>query len=178
MWTLGWACGISVAPPGIKPVPLRWGVWSLSHWTLQGSPHSFSSSTLAKLCPTLCNSIDCSHQAPLSMGFPRREYWSGLPFPLPFPKSTVITQKSVLSVQRSITQMNTWLRECQSLPWHISTQTHRSLVSATQPFYNHILTTSRRYETLGFFWWQLFLTERDCQPMPGCWCSNNIIVHK
>ena len=25
--------------------------------------------------------MDCSHQAPLSMGFPRQEYWSGLPFP-------------------------------------------------------------------------------------------------
>ena len=24
-----------------------------------------------------------AHQAPLSMGFPRREYWSGLPFPSP-----------------------------------------------------------------------------------------------
>ena len=23
------------------------------------------------------------HQAPLSMGFPRQEYWNGLPFPLP-----------------------------------------------------------------------------------------------
>ena len=23
------------------------------------------------------------HQAPLSMGFPRQEYWSGLPFPPP-----------------------------------------------------------------------------------------------
>ena len=23
-----------------------------------------------------------AHQAPLSMGFPRQEYWSGLPFPL------------------------------------------------------------------------------------------------
>ena len=26
---------------------------------------------------------DCSLQAPLSMGFPRQEYWSGLPFPTP-----------------------------------------------------------------------------------------------
>ena len=25
-----------------------------------------------------------AHQAPLSMGFPRREYWSGLPFPSPW----------------------------------------------------------------------------------------------
>ena len=24
-----------------------------------------------------------AHQAPLSMGFPRQEYWTGLPFPLP-----------------------------------------------------------------------------------------------
>ena len=31
-----------------------------------------------------CSSMDCSPtQAPLSMGFPRQEYWSGLPFPSP-----------------------------------------------------------------------------------------------
>ena len=24
-----------------------------------------------------------AHQAPLSLGFPRQEYWSGLPFPAP-----------------------------------------------------------------------------------------------
>ena len=34
-------------------------------------------------CPTLCDPRDCSHQAPLSMGFSRPEYWSGLPFPSP-----------------------------------------------------------------------------------------------
>ena len=31
-------------------------------------------------CPTLCNPIDLARQALLSMGFPRQEYWSGLPF--------------------------------------------------------------------------------------------------
>ena len=36
-----------------------------------------------QLCQTLCNSVDCSHQAPLSMRFPREEYRSGLPFPSP-----------------------------------------------------------------------------------------------
>ena len=36
-----------------------------------------------QLCPTLCDPIDCSHQAPLSMGFSRQEYWSGLPCPPP-----------------------------------------------------------------------------------------------
>ena len=34
-------------------------------------------------CSTLCDSKDCSHQAPLSMEFSRQECWSGLPFPTP-----------------------------------------------------------------------------------------------
>ena len=33
--------------------------------------------------PALCDPMDCSHQAPLSMVFSRQEYWSGLPFPTP-----------------------------------------------------------------------------------------------
>ena len=32
---------------------------------------------------TLRDSMAVAHQAPLSMGFPRQEYWSGLPFPSP-----------------------------------------------------------------------------------------------
>ena len=32
---------------------------------------------------TLCDPMDCSGQAPLSMGFSRQEYWRGLPFPPP-----------------------------------------------------------------------------------------------
>ena len=39
---------------------------------------------VAKSCLTLCNPMNCiAHQAPLSMGFSRQEYWSGLPFPSP-----------------------------------------------------------------------------------------------
>ena len=34
-----------------------------------------------KFCKTLCDSTDCSHQAPLSVKFSKQEYWSGLPFP-------------------------------------------------------------------------------------------------
>ena len=41
------------------------------------------SSRVQQQCPTLCNSMDYSPRAPLSMGFPRQEYWSGLPFPSP-----------------------------------------------------------------------------------------------
>ena len=35
----------------------------------------------AQSCPTLCSSMDCTHQALLSMGFPRQKHWSGLPLP-------------------------------------------------------------------------------------------------
>ena len=36
----------------------------------------------AQVCLTLCDLMDCSLEAPLSMRFFRQEYWSGLPFPL------------------------------------------------------------------------------------------------
>ena len=31
----------------------------------------------------LCDPMNCNPQAPLFMGFPRQEFWSGLPFPSP-----------------------------------------------------------------------------------------------
>ena len=34
-------------------------------------------------CPGLYNAMDCSHQPPLSMGFSRQKYWSGLLCPPP-----------------------------------------------------------------------------------------------
>ena len=37
----------------------------------------------AQSCPTLCDPMDCGCQAPLSMGFPRQEYWNGFSFPIP-----------------------------------------------------------------------------------------------
>ena len=38
-------------------------------------------------CPTLCDPIEAAQQAPLSLGFSRQEYWSGLPFPSPVHES-------------------------------------------------------------------------------------------
>ena len=40
--------------------------------------------TLLQSCLTLCDSMKAAHQAPLSTGLFRQEYWSGLPFPSPF----------------------------------------------------------------------------------------------
>ena len=36
---------------------------------------------LTKSCLTLATPWNVAYRAPLSMGFPRREYWSGVPFP-------------------------------------------------------------------------------------------------
>ena len=38
---------------------------------------------VTQLCPTLCDSVDCSLPGPLSKGFSREESWSGLPYPPP-----------------------------------------------------------------------------------------------
>ena len=38
---------------------------------------------VTKSCPTLATPWTVARQAPLSVGFPRQEYWSGLPFPPP-----------------------------------------------------------------------------------------------
>ena len=38
--------------------------------------------SVTQWCPTLWDPME-AHQTPLSMGFPKKEYWSGLPFPSP-----------------------------------------------------------------------------------------------
>ena len=38
---------------------------------------------VSQLCLTLCDPMDCTYQAPPSMGFSWQEYWSGVPFPSP-----------------------------------------------------------------------------------------------
>ena len=60
-------------------------------WCFYSFVHSFTgTAAAAKLlqsCPTLCDPIDGSHQAPPSLGFSRQEHWSGLPFPSPMYES-------------------------------------------------------------------------------------------
>ena len=43
----------------------------------------FGGGLVAKSCPTLATPWTVAHQAPLSMGLSRQEYWSGLPFSSP-----------------------------------------------------------------------------------------------
>ena len=68
--------------------------------------------SVAQSCPALCSSVDCSPQAPLSTGFSRQEYWSGLPFPtpgdLPYPGSKPVSLGSVALVGGFFTISATW----------------------------------------------------------------------
>ena len=43
----------------------------------------FSTCTHVQSCPTLCDPMDPTGQAPLFMGFSRQESWSALPLPIP-----------------------------------------------------------------------------------------------
>ena len=43
-----------------------------------------SESEVAQSCPTLSDPWTAAYQAPLSMGFSKPEYWSGVPLPSPF----------------------------------------------------------------------------------------------
>ena len=57
---------------------------------------------VAQSSPTLCNLWTVALQAPLSMGFPRQEYSSGLPFPSPGGSSQYRDQICVSCISRQI----------------------------------------------------------------------------
>ena len=67
IWTsLAVACGLNchvgdlVPWPGIKHDLFALGVWSLIHWTTRKTPRAVQFSSVAQLCPTLCDPMDCS----------------------------------------------------------------------------------------------------------------------
>ena len=58
---------------------LEWGAIAFS--VLNTSENEKVKVLVGQSCPALCNLMDCvAHQTPLSMGFSRQAYWSGLPF--------------------------------------------------------------------------------------------------
>ena len=78
------ACEILVLGPGLVLAPPALEVQSLNHWTAREVPFVcacvLSHFSGVQIFVTLWTA---SHQAPLSKGFTRQEYWSGLPFPAP-----------------------------------------------------------------------------------------------
>ena len=52
-----------------------------SGYGLSGDGCGCDGGLVTNSCPALSTPWTVAHQAPLSMGLPRQEYWSGLPFP-------------------------------------------------------------------------------------------------
>ena len=67
--------------PSLTNTASNWGVRWTRFMQLRGGLTPCSILYMwAQLCLTLCDPMNVAHQAPLSMGFLRQEYWSGLPF--------------------------------------------------------------------------------------------------
>ena len=62
---------------------------------------------VAKSCPTLVTPWTVARQAPLSMGFSRQEYWSGLVFPSPgdFPDTGIEPESPALQADDLLTDL-------------------------------------------------------------------------
>ena len=62
---------------------------------------------VTKLCPTLVTPWTVACQAPLSMGFPRQAYWSGLPYPSPgdLPDPGIELRSPALQVDSLLTEL-------------------------------------------------------------------------
>ena len=75
----------SVRPDIYRSFNKRFAEWS---WLVGLVPKS---------CPPLVTPWTVAHQAPLSMVFPRQEYWSGLPFPSPVPTRKISKYLNILS---------------------------------------------------------------------------------
>ena len=89
----------------------KWSAWCLlllslkyyniidyiSHAVFHSHMHLFlySENEVAQSCPTFRDPWTVAHQAPLSMGFSRQEYWSALPFPFPV---DLVTKKISLNI--------------------------------------------------------------------------------
>ena len=54
---------------------------------------------VVKSCLTLATPWTVAHQAPLSMGFSRQEYWSGFPFPSPGDRPNTGLEPGSLTLQ-------------------------------------------------------------------------------
>ena len=64
------------------PYAFIWKTRTQGYFSILSIQFFFTTSNLFQSCPTLWDPMDyIAHQAPLSMGFSRQEYWSGLPFP-------------------------------------------------------------------------------------------------
>ena len=74
---------------------------------LQSHVVLYGGGLVAKLCLTLMTPWTVTCQAPLSLGFSRQEYWSGLPFPSPgdLPNPGIESRSPALQADSLLTKL-------------------------------------------------------------------------
>ena len=106
----------------------------------------------SKFCPTLLppHGLHIAHQVPLSVGFPRQEYWSGLSFPSPEdlpnpgikPTSFALagrcfTTEPLGKPMTIVTELLIYMSETMPSLWHILTNSLHTLTLGGRNYYPH-----------------------------------------
>ena len=111
---------------------------------------------LAKLPVILCDPVDCRPQAALSMGFPRQEHWSGLPFPPPGDTYHSLWHIAMPlwmpAIRRWRVEKSAWAIGPQAKAEHLSVLTPPSPVLS-----DHLLWPKRNICPCRNFCWELIL---------------------
>ena len=79
----GWRFVTLYRRQGARPSPWKRNAKKKSKMAVWGGLTNSCENKVAQSCPTLCNSMDIAHQAPLSLEFSRQGYQSGLQCPPP-----------------------------------------------------------------------------------------------
>ena len=108
-------------------------MWHRHHLLKLNSLQILVAVLVAKLCS--CDPMDCiAQQAPLSMGFPRQKYWSGLLFPSPgdlstpeiHPMSCALGTDSFLLSHLRSTLLDIYLMK---IPFHMHLETQHFVIT-------------------------------------------------
>ena len=96
---VGWDC---CAEQGKIPWRGVWRTFKIKAEKRMGETRPAPAAKSSQSCPSMCHPIDSSPHAPLSLGFSRQEYWSGLPLP------SLETRPEQISNNTSATPTNSW----------------------------------------------------------------------
>ena len=133
---------------------------------------------VAQSCPTLCDLI--AFQSPLSLGFSRQEYWSGLPCSSTgdLPDLEIEPWSPALQADSFLSQLNrtSKCRRAKGLGFRLLLPEMQMemlwTLKGTVPFIHHqhlvCLGATERRSSCHF--WRLLPLEKERSPRPG-WCS-------
>ena len=138
---------------------------------------------VAKSCLVFFDPMDyIAHQAPLSLGFPRQEYWSALPFPPPgdLPDPGIQSTSPVLAGGVFVTELPGKLDACGkglfpinggcAAPWEISQMSHESSYMGWLER-TRLTASAHRLTFMGTYPWVMALGSHEMGRGTAVWRS-------